>query len=191
MLIRHYEEDVSLSYNMTEPAQSDLGALWRTLARDLGFSTEHDSAAALSALLDHHKREESNFRNHITVLIDDNVSSSDIVCVVTLNTAAEWLGQSEERADALLQYESLMQRVNEWTEEYSGEREISPYVAGLQVLLRMCMNSERPAMVGSCQLNCLQRDDSKWACDLLRGVFTLRAWYVHAVGALRTDKLRQ
>jgi hypothetical protein len=150
MLIRHNGEDVGTTSSMNESSESDLGSLWRSLARDLGFSTEQDSAAALSALLDHYKREESKSHgNSISVLVEDNVSSTDVVCVVALNTATEWLSQSEERADALFQYNSFMDRVNEWTGEYKGERQISPYVASLQVLLRMCMNSERPAKVRS------------------------------------------
>ena len=142
MLFRN-GEDVD-GMNSTSSAASELGKL----ASDLGFSTEQDSAAVLSALLDHYKREESKSpESSISVLVDDNISSTDVVCVVALNTATEWLSQSAERADALFHYDSFMNQVNEWTGEYKGERHLSPYVSGLQVLLRMCMNSERPAKV--------------------------------------------
>lgn len=144
-------EDVDMTSSMNDTSsQGDIGQLWRRLANDLGFSTEQDSAAALSALLDHYKRQGSKSPEHrMSVLVDDDVSSTDVVCVVALNTATEWLSQSAERADALFQYDSFMNQVNEWTGEYKGERHLSPYVSGLQVLLRMCMNSERPAKVRS------------------------------------------
>lgn len=144
-MLYQYGEDVD-GMNSTSAAATELGRL----ASDLGFTTEEDSAAVLSALLDHYKREESkSSENSISVLVDENVSSTDVVCVVALNTATEWLSQSAERADALFQYESFMNQVNEWTGGYKGERHLSPYVSGLQVLLRMCMNSERPAKVRS------------------------------------------
>lgn len=147
MLFRNEDVDMTSSMNASTN-ESDPGQLWRRLASDLSFSTEKDSAAALSALLDHYRRKESkSSEGSISVLVDENVSSSDVVCVVALNTATEWLSQSEERADALFQYDSFMNQVNEWTGEYKGEKQLSPYVSGLQVLLRMCMNSERPAKV--------------------------------------------
>jgi hypothetical protein len=145
--MRHDQDDAGSSDIMNDSSESDLCSLWSRLARDLGFRTEQDSAAALSALFDHHKREEGNSLCKKSVLVDDNVSCTDVVCVVALNTATEWLSQSEERADALLQYKSFMDRLDEWTVDYVGERQIPPYVASLQVLLRMCMNSERPANV--------------------------------------------
>lgn len=151
MLFRN-EKDVDMTSIMNDTSsQSDLAQLWRRLASDLGFNTEQDSAAALSALLDHYRRGgKGTSENSISVLLEDDVSSKDVVCVVALNTATEWLSQSAERADALFQYESFMNQVNEWTGEYQGERHLSPYVSGLQVLLRMCMNSERPAKVRTC-----------------------------------------
>lgn len=123
-----------------------------SLGKFLNFSTEADSAAVLSALLDHYKRE-SNTRSperKISVFSED-VTSTDVVCVVALNTATEWLSHSQARADALFQYESFMDQVNEWTGKYSGFSNMSPYISGLQALLRMCMNSETPAKVRRAQ----------------------------------------
>lgn len=119
-----------------------------SLGQYLNFSTEADSAAVLSALLDHYKRE-SNIKSperKISVFAED-ITSTDVVCVVALNTATEWLSQSQARADALFQYDSFMDQVSEWTGKYSGFSNMSPYISGLQALLRMCMNSETPAKV--------------------------------------------
>jgi hypothetical protein len=138
--------ELEMTSNMeSDSVSNDLAQL----GRDLNFSTEADSAAVLSALLDHYKRGGQSLSpdKRISVLLDENVSPTDVVCVVALNTATEWLSQSEERANALFHYDSFMNQVNEWTVGYKAEAPISPYVSGLQVLLRMCMNSERPAKV--------------------------------------------
>jgi hypothetical protein len=117
------------------------------LGRDLNFTTETDSAAVVSALLDHYRRQCGKTTNDL-LLLDEKVSKTDVVCVVALNTATEWLSESQARADALLGYDSFMLQLNDWTGDYNGDkRQFSPYLSGLQALLRMCMNSESPARV--------------------------------------------
>lgn len=136
--------NMSADIDSASGPSSDLASL----GHYLNFSTEADSAAVLSALLDHYKREKNvkSPERRITVFAED-VTSTDVVCVVALNTATEWLSQSQARADALFKYDAFMDQVNEWTGKYSDFSDMSPYISGLQALLRMCMNSETPAKV--------------------------------------------
>jgi hypothetical protein len=149
------------------PVPSDLASL----GHYLNFSTEADSAAVLSALLDHYKRETTTKSpdRRLSVFADD-VTSTDVVCVVALNTATEWISQSKARADALFHYDAFMEQVDEWTGRYNGDENMSPYVAGLQALLRMCMNSETPARVRNLQHERLGRCSNRSGAPSTNGL---------------------
>jgi hypothetical protein len=115
-----------------------------TLGRELGIESEADSAAIVTILLKHyqHRIKETKTRR-LSALLEDEVSSPELVCHVALSTATDWVSTSPERADALLQYGTFMQQIEEWTSNYrgAGNGVLIPYVSGLQLLLRLCMNS--------------------------------------------------
>jgi hypothetical protein len=121
------------------------------LGKDLNLDSDADSAAVLTALLDHYRRQHSSPEKGTTmsVLDEERVSNADVVCVVALDTANAWLSESSARADALFQHDTFMLQLKEWTSAYVRAKDegIAPYVSGLQVLLRMCMNSATPAKV--------------------------------------------
>jgi hypothetical protein len=120
------------------------------LGRDLNFHSEADSAAILTVLLDHYRNKRKQVvHTRISALLDEDISSPDLVCHMALTTAADWVASSPSRAEALMQYDTFMNQMKEWITRYliSGDEALFPYVSGLQLLLRLCMNS-----VGSAQV---------------------------------------
>ena len=124
------------------------------LGRDLNFHTDNDSAAILTVLLEHYRtatRENGHIK--LSELLQDDISAPDIVCHLALNTATDWVSSSQARADSFVQYDAFTRQMSEWNSKFvkSGDAQLFPYESGLQLLLRLCMNSANAAQVRPAQ----------------------------------------
>jgi hypothetical protein len=155
------------------------------LGRDLGINTDFDSAAILASLLNRYRGKDNNGHKnghqYLSSILGENVSSSDLVCHMALASARIWVAASSCRAEALTQHDKLLLQLEEWTSAYvSPEQEpLFPYVAGLQLLLCLCMTSPGCAEavlkgdIGKGLTDVLARAQDRWCPTLAAAILAV------------------
>lgn len=126
-------------------ASSPLGAL----GRELDLSDDPKSAAILTSLLQHYQETSSDRRSPLYLVLDERISPPEMVCHLGLSAATVWVSASTARAEALAKHDIVMRQVESWTSSLlsTGSEPVVPYISGLQLLLRLCMNSAKSAAV--------------------------------------------
>ena len=114
------------------------------LSHELLLVTDSDNAAFLSKLLEHSRsKDKANGEENAGIL----AHHPDLMTVITLDTTTRWLDVSVERSKALMEIRSFIEHVMGMVKVHAESSSplhvrFSVLQSGLEVLLRMCMNSE-------------------------------------------------
>ena len=134
---------------MTDAGWPGASSPLAALGKELQLSDEPKSAAILTALLRHYQSQSSQQRLPLYSVLDEQISPPEMVCHLGLSAATVWVSASTARAEALAKHDILMRQVESWTSSLlsTGSEPVVPYISGLQLLLRLCMNSAKSAAV--------------------------------------------
>ena len=157
------------------------------LARELNLTSDADSTAIISSLLNFYTRSADRPAKDGEKTLQEGVRSPDLVCHVALKSATAWVCSSPERADALVDGGAILQQMGRLKNGHQAKNQAAlPYAAGLQLLLRICINSSRACQVRTRTLfrMCLavcQRPAADYLCMISQSCISTRTRLVLAV----------